>query len=339
MFKVQLTSGKTFDAGSAESLLEAAVRSKLLLRYSCKVGRCSTCKCKVIRGATVATETEAGLSDTEKTAGWILACVRSARSDLVLEAEDLGDMDLPPARLLPCKINTLDEVAPDVMKVVLRLPPNAGFTFIPGQYVDVVGPGGLRRSYSLAGAAGPSEPLELHVRAVANGAMSMYWFNQAKANDVLRINGPLGTFFLRQTAHLHLIFLATGTGLAPVKAILQQIAGLQPERRPQSVTVLWGGRVRSDHYFAVDAMPGCHRYVPVLSGAGQDWPGARGHIQDVLLGLRPDLDNAAVYACGSDAMIHSARDTLVTSGLPATRFYSDAFVCSSSQSQRQSPPI
>ena len=143
-----------------------------------------------------------------------------------------------------------------------------------------------------------------------------------------RLRGPLGTFFLRDVAGVDLVFLATGTGIAPIKAILESLPGLQPDQRPGSVTVLWGGRVASDLYLDIGSIPGEHRFIPVLSRAGDDWAGARGHVQDVLLGLRPDLGNTAVYACGSDAMIHGARDALLRAGLPERRFHSDAFVCS-----------
>jgi CDP-4-dehydro-6-deoxyglucose reductase len=137
---------------------------------------------------------------------------------------------------------------------------------------------------------------------------------------------------LRQVSGLDLIFLATGTGIAPVKAILETIPGLAPAQRPRSVTVLWGGRVRDDLYYDIAAMSGEHRYVPVLSRADESWTGSRGHVQDVLLGLKPDLVKAAVYACGSDAMIHNAQESIVRAGLPVDRFYSDAFVCSAPNS-------
>ena len=223
-------------------------------------------------------------------------------------------------------------MAPDVVRVLLRLPPTTEFSFIPGQYVDVIGPAGIRRSYSLANASFADKSLELHIRAVEGGVMSDYWFNQAKSNDLLRLNGPLGTFFLRNSAGIDLIFLATGTGIAPVKAILESIPGLPAEQHPKSVTVLWGARVPSDLYLDVASIPGAQRFVPVLSRAGDDWVGVRGHIQDVLLSEDPDLGNAVVYACGSDAMIHGAKNALVRAGLPSQRFYSDAFVCSASPS-------
>lgn len=158
--------------------------------------------------------------------------------------------------------------------------------------------------------------------------MSDYWFNHAKSNDLLRLNGPLGTFFLRECANNDVFFLATGTGIAPVKAMLESLTQLPDEQQPKSITVLWGGRKPEDFYIDIAAIPGKRRFIPVISRPNEDWTGAIGYVQDVLLSIAPDLSNAAVYACGSDNMIHSAKQVLSNAGLPLARFYSDAFVSS-----------
>jgi CDP-4-dehydro-6-deoxyglucose reductase len=326
---VHLSSGKNFEAASDISLLEAATKAGVSLPYSCKTGRCSTCKCRVLRGETNALIEELGLTEMEKAEGWILSCARTAATDVVLEVEDLGDLLLPKARTLACRISSLDKLAPDVIKVILRLPPSTIFNFIPGQYIDVIGPGGIRRSYSLANAPKAENTLELHIRAVESGAMSQYWFNQSGVNDLLRLYGPQGTFFLRNIAKRDLIFLATGTGMAPVKSMLEALPSLVAEQQPASITVFWGVRHEHDLYFDVASLPGSQKYIPVLSRAEATWQGGRGYVQDALLRHISDLRNAAVYACGSDAMIHSAKSMLTAAGLPSHYFYSDAFVCSS----------
>lgn len=328
MPEISLASGARFRADVGVPILDAAARENLLFPYSCRTGRCSTCKCRVLGGETIALQPETGLSDRERAEGWILSCVRSAISDLTLEVENLEQARLPPARTLPCRIARLEKMADDVIRVVLRLPPAADFRFNPGQYINVIGPGGIRRSYSMAETVPVDGSIELHIRAVTGGVMSEYWFNQARINDLLRFNGPLGTFFLHETAGLDLIFLATGTGIAPVKAMLGAIPELPAEQRPRSVTVLWGGSVESDLYMEIGALVGDHRYVPVLSRPAKNWPGARGHVQDVLLRSGLALANAAVYACGSNEMIRDARNVLVDAGLPGRRFHADAFVCS-----------
>jgi CDP-4-dehydro-6-deoxyglucose reductase len=325
---IKLTSGKSFACAQGVTILEAATQGQISIPYSCKTGRCSTCKCKVISGQTKALVAELGLTESEKFEGWVLSCVRTATSDVVLEAEDLGSVVIPPAKTQACRISSLEKLAPDVLKVILRLPPAVTFGFIPGQYIDVIGPCGARRSYSLANAPKTDNTLELHIRAVENGAMSHYWFNQAAVNDLLRLHGPQGTFFMRNPAQRELIFLATGTGIAPVKAMLEALPGLSAEQMPRSVTVLWGARYLHDLYFDVSSLPGPHRYIPVLSRA-KVWKGERGYIQEVLLREKSDFSNCSIYACGSDAMIHSAKDALTAAGLISQHFYSDAFVCSS----------
>jgi CDP-4-dehydro-6-deoxyglucose reductase len=328
MPKVTLDSGASFDAGPGVTILDAATAAGITLPYSCRTGRCSTCKCRVVAGTTTVLLAESGLDPADLQQGWILGCARAAETDLVLEVEDLAGLALPAARTLPCRISSIDRPAPDVARIRLRLPPHTDFQFLPGQYIDVIGHGGLRRSYSLASADPAERGLELHVRAVEGGAMSAFWFNQAKINDLLRIHGPRGTFFLRDVANRNLIFLATGTGIAPVKAMLEALARLAPGSGPASATVLWGGRAPGDLYLDTARTQAIHRYIPVLSRADDAWTGARGHVQDVLLKESAALGNAVVYACGSDAMIRDARHALVRAGLPDRRFHSDAFVCS-----------
>ena len=310
------------------SILDAATAARVSLPYSCKTGRCSTCKCKVVTGQTVALRLESGLSDQEKADGWILSCVRTPAGDALIEADDLGGRELPVPKIWPSRISAIDPLAPDVLRISLRLPPSADFRFLPGQYIEVIGPNAVRRSYSLASACLTTRLLELHVRAVQGGALSDYWFNHARQNDLLRINGPLGTFFLRDTKGVNLVFLATGTGIAPIKAMLESVPALAADRQPKSVTLFWGGRRAQDLYLDVTSFPGEIHYIPVQSRPDRNWTGETGHIQDVWLTKTPDLTNAVVYACGSNAMIASARSRLVASGLPANRFYADAFVSS-----------
>ena len=329
MTTITTTSGRHFSANEGESLLDAALRAQVTLAYSCHTGRCSTCKGKVRSGTTAVIHDELGLSPAEREAGWILTCARTATSDVEVEVEDLSGIELFAAKVVPCRIQSLERLSPDVVKVMLRLPPTSELRYHPGQYVDVIGPNGLRRSYSVANAPAADKRIELHIRQVPEGAMSQYWFEAAQVNDLLRLNGPLGTFFLRDAAGQDLILLATGTGIAPVKAMLEGLAGAPADQQPRSITVYWGGRVPQDLYWDPATVGVRHRFVPVLSRADADWTGPRGHIQNVLLAEQPDLSAAVVYACGSNAMIQSAREQLIAAGLPELRFHSDAFVCSS----------
>lgn len=331
MHLVKLSSGNQFRSVPGLSLVDAALASGLTLPHSCKTGRCSTCKCKVIQGETIALQMEAGITDKEKAEGWILSCAREAHSDVELEVEDLGGIVLPPSKTLPCRISHIEYMSSDVVRVILRLPPSADFKFIPGQYVDVIGPLGVRRSYSLACSNTADKTLELHIREVDGGVMSDYWFKQAQVNDLLRLNGPLGTFFLRNLAQLDLVFLATGTGIAPVKAMVESLADVPLDQAPKSVTVFWGGRTASDLYFDLQATPVKHRFVPVLSRSTATWTGFNGYVYNAFLNSKPSLIDTVVYACGSDAMIRSAKASLLAAGLPDKRFFADAFVSSAPQ--------
>lgn len=328
MHKIILHSGKAFTADEGETLLDAGMRAGLSLAYSCRTGRCSTCRTRVTAGQTLALHDESGLGQDERAAGWVLGCVRTATSDVELDLEDLGDVRLFPARTLACRVQAVERLAPDVLRVQLRLPPTAEFGYLPGQYIDVIGTGGLRRSYSIANAPSADKCIELHIRAVDGGAMSAYWFGAAKVSDLLRLHGPLGTFFARDIGDLDLVFLATGTGIAPVKAMLEGLASGPAQARQRSVAVYWGGRRPSDLYWKPEVAGLALRFVPVLSRAGAAWDGRRGHVQDALLADAPDLARTALYACGSDTMIHDAQARLTAAGLPARRFSSDAFVCS-----------
>jgi CDP-4-dehydro-6-deoxyglucose reductase len=222
----------------------------------------------------------------------------------------------------------IEQLSSSVIKVLLRLPPDADFRYYPGQYINVTAKRGIRRSYSLANADLSDKIIELHIRSVEGGSMSAYWFQEARQNDLLRFTGPHGTFFLRDTGGRDLFFLATGTGIAPVKAMLESLARSDGDQRPNSVTVFWGNRHLQDWYINLHDVPGHFVYVPVQSRPSTCWTGATGHVQDVLLSAKPNLSNAIVYACGSDAMIRGAKSLLTTAGLEASRFHSDAFVSS-----------
>lgn len=255
-----------------------------------------------------------------------MSCVREATSNAVLEADDLTELNLPQARTLPCRIEAIEDLAPGVRQFVLRLPPEAGFDFRPGQYIDVIGARGLRRSYSLARVDTARGYLTLHVRRVPEGMMSGYWFGAAKPNDLMRLHGPLGTFVLRDVAGVELVFLVTGTGIAPVWAMLVKLSELGLQERPRSTHVIWGGRVPTDLYADPRVVHPQLHYTPTLSRAAPSWQGARDYVQDVMLASGFDLGNARVYACGSAKMIHAAREKLLAAGLAATSFHSDAFV-------------
>lgn len=329
MKHVTLASGKSFEVPKGASILEAAYTAGLLLPHSCRTGRCSTCKCKVL-GASEALSAETGLSEAEKAEGWVLACVRSPLEDVAVDLTEIDGARFAKPRMLPAKIDALDMLSDDVIRVRLRVSPSTRFDYVAGQYVDVVGKGGLRRSYSLARRANGG-PLELHVRRVEGGAMSAYWFGEAKVNDLLRIHGPVGTFCLRHDPETTVVFLATGTGIAPVLAMLEELAAQPEAERPAKVAVYWGGRRSKDIYCDPSVYFEGAEVVRTLSRADDGWGGARGYVHDHALAAIAELvepSSVQVYACGSDAMIRTARAAMEAAGVSRQSFYSDAFVAS-----------
>jgi CDP-4-dehydro-6-deoxyglucose reductase len=211
--------------------------------------------------------------------------------------------------------------------------------WLPGQHVTVIAPDGVRRAYSVANAParnGAAPHIELQVRRVPGGAFSGWWFNSARPNDLLRLQGPQGSFVLGDVASVPLLLLATGTGIAPIKALLEQLAALPAAAQPARIDLYWGGRVQTDLYWDPWSVPQPQssplRFTPVLSRATAAWDGARGHVQDAALadiGLHADLRRHQVYACGSPDMVAAARAALQAAGLPTAHFHADAFVCSS----------
>jgi CDP-4-dehydro-6-deoxyglucose reductase, E3 len=332
MSRVTLSNGTAFSTEAGTSILDAGLAQGVVLEHGCRTGRCGSCKARVVQGTTAPLRAPLSLTSAEAAEGWVLTCTSEALTDVRLDVEDLGPLADYASRVTPSRVDVLEHVTDDVVRVVLRLPPASPFRFLAGQHVDVTSPAGVRRSYSIASAAATPGRVELHVRRVDGGRFSDYWFGAAQANDLLRFDGPRGTFFLRPVADLDVVFLATGTGIAPVLSMLAHLAAT-PDARPRSVSLYWGGRQVEDHYLDPAAtMPGL-RYVPVVSRGGPQWPGARGHVQDVLLadvahGHAPALDRAAVYACGSERMIDDARRALAEAGLPPRRFHFDAFVSS-----------
>jgi len=328
MHKVTLSNGKTFMSSPESTLLEAAKSNDIVLEHSCRTGRCGVCKARVLSGETIMLLHEEGLLEEEKNNGYILTCCRGALSDVKLDIEDVGRFADIKSKVLPTRIDEITLLTPDIMRVILRLPPNTEFKYLAGQYIDVIGKGGVRRSYSVANAQCHDSRIELQIRKIDGGTMSRYWFGEAKNNDLLRIEGPLGTFSNRLVHVENMIFLATGTGIAPVKAMLEEMTENHKVICSQSIYLYWGGRKEADIYWEPALSIPNLNFIPVLSQPGSDWYGRTGYVQHVLLEDRLDLGNSVVYACGSNEMILNAREMLLEQGLKPGKFYSDAFVSS-----------
>ena len=325
-FKVSLGFDTSFVAETNESFLSASLRAGLTLPYGCGVGQCSVCKCKIISGISIPLADEIGLSPEDKQDGYILTCVRSPISNVVLDIEELSFLRLSKPRYFPCKIDKIYKLSEDVISVYLRLPSSSNFQYVAGQYIDI-SLNGVVRSYSIANAQSTDKVIQLQIKNYKNGVMSNYWFKQAKINDLLRIKGPMGTFCLRNVYSKHLLFLATGTGIAPIKAILEDLSRFQKNLLPAKISLYWGGRLKSDIYWSPEYLDIDLDFKPVLSREfGSD--GYMGYIQDLVADEITNFSDVVVYACGSVAMISQSQNILFKSGLPKSSFYSDEFVAS-----------
>lgn len=324
MFAITLKNGKSFSCDESSTVLEAAKNAGITLEHSCLSARCRSCMLKVNNGTTIDVNSEFVLSEKEKNSGFVLSCNAIPLSNLDLDVEDLGDVDLVKSRTLPCKISLIERVSVDVIKLIVRLPPTADFKFLAGQYLNLI-KGPISRSYSIASHPNSTTTLEFFIKNYENGKMSDYWFNSAKNDDLLRLQGPLGTFFLRKKTNKNLIFLATGTGIAPVNSILEELrlSNLDSSK----VTVIWGARNEESLFLKCLPFVGTEFYK-VVSRPTKEWGGKIGYVQDVLISLKNDLSDCVVYACGSNEMIDSSRTLLISNGLDESDFYSDAFVSS-----------
>ncbi|WP_200980074.1 FAD-binding oxidoreductase [Echinicola sp. 20G] len=327
MPKIFLKNNRSFECGEHETIFEGAKSAGIVLEHSCLNGRCSSCKVQVMKGSSEPLMEELPLKDEDKNNNFILSCIRKPISDMEINAEDLGKYNIPAVKTLPTKIQSIEKLNDTVIKVVLRFPPNQAIEYLPGQYVDIIR-GGVKRSYSIANAPKGDRTLTFFIKNYEGGEMSRYWFDEAKVNDLLRVQGPKGTFFLRELDNSkNIVFLATGTGIAPVMAILESIKNQKEGLSIPEVFVFWGGRFKADHFCSLEELNLSINYIPVLSR--EKLPGIEtGYIQQVLLRKNIDLKNSVFYACGSDNMIHESKDLLMAKGINEHNFYSDAFVIS-----------
>ena len=322
-------SNHVFKAADGETILEAALREGFVIPYGCRNGACGTCKGKVLAGEVdYGKYQEQALPDADKRQGYALFCQAHPLSDVVIECREINAVKDIQIRTLPCRVQEMDRVAADVMVLKLKLPASERLQFLAGQYIDILMKGGQRRSFSMANAPHDDALLQLHVRNYG-GPFSEYVFQRMKEKEILRFEGPLGTFFLREESDKPILLLASGTGFAPIKAIIEHAIHVGTAR---PMVLYWGGRRRSDlymHALAQSWQRDCDvGYVPVLSEAQpeDEWDGRTGLVHEAVMQDLPDLSGFQVYACGAPVMVEAAhRDFTTRCGLPEDEFYSDAF--------------
>ena len=327
-------SGRTFEAQPDEALLAAGIRHGIGLPYGCKDGACGSCKCKLLSGSVTHGAHQAkALSAEEEAAGYVLTCCGVAQSDVVLESRQVTEAGAFPIKKMPVRVSALERVSHDVVVLRLQLPASDAFQYRAGQYVEFLLRDGDRRSYSMANAphTQATQPsIELHLRHMPGGKFTDHVFGAMKEKDILRIEGPYGSFFLREDSAKPMVLLASGTGFAPIKAIIEH---MQFKGITRPTTLYWGGRRPADLYQSawieaqLASMPHLS-YVPVVSDAlpEDQWTGRTGFVHRAVLQDFPDLSDHQVYACGAPIVVESARtDFIAQAGLPPEEFFADSF--------------
>ena len=324
-------SGRAFSVESSETLLAGGIRQGVGLPYGCKDGACGSCKCKKISGTVVhGNHQEKALSAAEEAAGMVLTCCATATSDLVLESRQVSLEGALPVRKMPARISSLVHASPDVIQLQLQLPASESFQYRAGQYLDVLLRDGARRSYSMANAPHTGPALELHIRHMPGGRFTDLVFGSMKERDIVRIEGPMGSFFLREDSNKPVVLLASGTGFAPIKALIEH---MQERQITRPATLFWGGRRPHDLYMDDWVRAQCAvmphlSYVPVVSDALPEdkWQGRTGFVHQAVLEDMPDLSGYQVYACGAPVVVESAqRDFSDLAGLDEAEFFADSF--------------
>ena len=338
-----LPSGRSFTADAGEALLAAAIRQGIGLPYGCKDGACGSCKCKKLEGTvTHGAHQSKALSAEEQAQGFILTCCGVAHSDVVLESRQVTDESAFPIRKMPARVTSLLRASPDVMVIRLQLPASDTLKYHAGQYVEFLLRDGDRRSYSMANAPFTqleTPGLELHLRHMPGGKFTDHVFAAMKEKDILRIEGPYGSFFLREDSAKPLVMVASGTGFAPIKAMIEH---MQFKNITRPAVLYWGGRRPADlyqHDWVVARtleMPNL-RYMPVVSNAMPEdgWSGRTGFVHRAVLEDFSDLSGHQVYACGAPIVVESARDDYsALAGLPVEEFFADSFTTEADKAQK-----
>ena len=329
-------SGRSFEAEPAETMLAAGIRQGIGLPYGCKDGACGSCKCKKISGTvTHGPHQDKALSAQEEADGYVLTCCGTATSDVVLESRQVTHAGAFPIKKMPARVATLEKLSPDVVRLKLQLPANDIIQYHAGQYVEFILRDGARRSYSMANAPhtlieSGAPMVDLHVRHMPGGKFTDHVFSAMKEKEILRIEGPYGSFHLRDDSPKPMVLLASGTGFAPIKAIIEHMQFMGITR---DAVLYWGGRRPHDLYLHDWVLARCAEmphltYVPVVSDAlAEDaWSGRTGFVHQAVLQDLPDLSGHQVYACGAPIVVDSARkDFVEKAGLPEHEFFADAF--------------
>ena len=318
---------QSFEVNADESVLDAATRQGVDLPHDCTFGGCGTCRMKVEEGSFAYEDGELpmAMSDEEHAEGYALACQARAQSDLVISVET-GPASSAPT-VVCATVAELRLHTPDIYHLALDLPEGHGVQYAAGQYLNIQLGGGEHRSFSM------SSPLQgnrvtLQIRKIAGGRFTEAMLATTQVGDTLEVELPHGSFYYRAKDYQPMVFAATGTGFAPVKAILESLLG---DDDCPPIHFYWGMRCESDLYLVEEIQYWASRFyeftfVPVLSRGSDSWAGRRGYVQDAIAEDFEDLSEHSIYLCGSPHMIQDAKALMTLSGAAMDKIYSDSFI-------------
>ncbi|HRP97113.1 MAG TPA: 2Fe-2S iron-sulfur cluster-binding protein [Rhodocyclaceae bacterium] len=325
-YRVQLLeTSESFEVGGGETVLDAALREEVRLPHECTLGGCGTCRVKLLEGRVTYDEFPMALTPEEAEQGFVLTCQAHPQSDLVISTERALPAASEPARHTAV-IRELRPFSDDVVHLALELPEAGSFIYRPGQYMNVFLEDGSHRSFSMASV--PNGGLvDFHIRRIPDGRFTAGRLAELRPGDTLEVELPLGTFCYHAEDYRPLILVATGTGISPIKCILESLLD-DPDCPP--VSLYWGMRTAADLYLDEEIRSWADRlyefqYVPVLSRAPSSWPGRRGHVQHAVLQDFDDFSEHAFYLCGAPAMIHDAKQAFLGKGASVDHIYVDGF--------------
>ncbi len=327
--KVQ-SSGHEFTVEAHETVLDAALRQGIILPYGCRNGACGSCMGTMLSGSVDYTEgLPPALSAEDAAANKALFCQAHPTCDLTIQVREVDAVKDIEIKKQPCRVDRLEQLAHDVIRIYLKVPSSDRLQFLAGQYINVLLKDQAPRAFSIANAPHDDEFIELHVRYVEGGHFSGQVFHDLKEKALLRLEGPLGTYFLREDSERPLILIGGGTGFAPLKGMLEHAfyTGMQ---RP--LHLFWGVRSRRDLY--LEELPQRwlqdhhnFQFTPVLSEPlpEDNWSGETGFVTDSVVRHYPELADYDVYASGPPAMVEAGHRLFIEHGMKETQFYSDSF--------------
>lgn len=334
-FQVSIeSSGHSFPVEPGQSILDAALQHGIGLPYGCRNGACGSCIATLVSGSIEYPDGAPDVILPDSPDDQVVICQATATSDLLLRVREVqAEQDIS-VKILPCRAEHLQRLSHDVMQVQLKLPETERLQFLAGQYIEFILKDGRRRAFSIANAPHQDEYLELHIRHIPGGSFTGHVFDEMKDRALLRIEGPLGSFYLREDSPRPVIMMAGGTGIAPLKGILDHAFYIGFD---QPIHLFWGVQAKRDLY--MDALPKAwadkypqFSYTAVLSDPGaadpeeaDAWQGETGFVNEAVLRAYPQLEPFDIYMSGPPAMIEVATPVFVEHGAQLNHLYSDAF--------------